>query len=197
VIIVSLAMSSHGTRVSGSDGSDYLHRETVADHYKNSLTYKWRLKTLIIIHTISILLMLMRLSTFLFVSAGKRPPAFLQKLRLPKVQWWEYTWLLTALPAICGFLALAKNRIFLMQQYIIGIVIFGIVPLLAALYYHLDDLLEYIHVRKAAMLFHGLPVIVLWYIFLTLTVQLHMFSVYVAYLLLKAWKPKERKKKIN
>jgi len=190
-------MSSHGSRIQGTDGSDFLHREKVADHYKNSLTYKWRLKVLITVHVISFILMTLRLSTFFFVSAGKRPPAFLQKLRFPKVQWWEYTWLLTALPALSGFLALAKNRIFLMQQYIIGIVVFGIIPLMAAIYYHLDDLLEYIHTRQAANLFHGYPVIVLWYIFLTLTVQLHMFSVYIGYLLLKAWKPKVIKKKAN
>ena len=147
------------------------------------------------VHLLLVLLMTMRLSTSFMVMMEMRPPAFLQKLRLPRAQTWEFVWLVTLLPMIFGYVAVRKNRVFLLQQYLIGNFVFGILPALFGLYFHFDDLMEYWETKSAALLFRGFPVIVLWYMFLVIVLQLHSFEIYFSYQLLRAWNPDLKKKK--
>jgi len=180
--------------VAGTDGNDFYHRETIAGHYKSSVINKGRLKLLMFLHILLIVLMTFRLSTFFFVMAEMRPPSFFQQLQLPRPQTWEFVWLVTFWPVLFGYIAIRKNRVFLLQQYLIGTFVFGILPALFAIYSNFEDLLEYWETKTASEYYKGFPVIVMWYMFLMVAMQLHAFEVYFSYLLLKAWKPDIRKK---
>jgi len=180
--------------VSGTDGNDFYHRETIAGHYKSSVVNKGRLKLLMFLHFMLVLLMTFRLSTFFFVMAEMRPPSFFQQLQLPRPQMWEFVWLVTVLPVFFGYVAIRKNRVFLLQQYLIGTFVFGVLSSLYAIYSHFEDLLEYWETKTATEYYKGYPVIVMWYMFLMVAMQLHIAEIYFSYLLLKAWKPEIKKK---
>jgi len=188
--------SKTGPRALGSDGSDFMHRERVASHYKASATNKSRLKVFIFLHLLLWVFMVFRLSTSLFVTLGFRPPAYLQRLRLPKSQLWEYVWLVTILPCLFGLFALRKNRIFLMQQYVLGIFVFGFCSTAFTLYDMYDDMKHYWKTKTTDQYILGYPLIVVWYIFLVIAVQLHTYSLYIGYQLLKAWKAALARKKL-
>lgn len=159
-----------------------------------SAVNKSRLRYAIYLHLLLILLMILRLSVSFFVMLNIRPPPFLQQLRLPRAWMWEYVWLMSSIPSLFGLIALRKNRQFLIQQYIIGTFIFGLGPVLYAIATLLNDLLAYWETRETNQLFLGFPIVVLWNMFLVITLQLHFFGLYFAWNLQKAWKPREKKK---
>jgi hypothetical protein len=181
-------MSSRtGPRAAGTDGSDFYHRETVANHYKTSVTNKARMKLILILHLMMAFLMLFRLSTSLCVLFGHRPPSSLQQLKLPKAMTWEFVWLFSLLPTIMGLLSLNRNRMFFMQQYLIGGIIFALAPTVYAMYDLSDDLKVYWGTKKVGLQFMGFPMIVIWYMFLAICFQLHIFGTYFSFQLLKTW----------
>lgn len=149
------------------------------------------------LHFALVLLMVFRLATSLCVMFGIRPPSFLQKLKLPRAQTWEFVWLVSLVASIVALVAVKKNRAFLIQQYIIGIIVFGLLPVFYAIYDLSDDLMNYMDTKKASLLFLGYPMIVLWSMFLAIALQVHTFGVYFAYQLSKAWKPKGERKKVQ
>lgn len=186
-------MSSRaGPRATGTDGRDFMHRERVATHYTASATNKWRLKLVIMLHFLMVLLMATRLSTSLFVLAGIRPPGFLQRLRLPKAQVWEFVWLSSFLPAVFGLAAMKRNKVIVMHQYVVGTLIFGLLPVLYAIYELSDDIMDYWDTRQTSLSFMGFPLVVLWSMFLTIALQIHAFGLLFAWQLIKAWKPKKK-----
>ena len=150
---------------------------------------------MIFLHFALVLLMLFRLSTSLFVLAGMRPPAFLQKLRLPKAQLWEYAWLVSAMASIFGLVAIRKNRTVLMKQFILGFFTFGFLPVVFAIVDLSDDLVKYWETREAKKLFLGFPSVVIWNMFLAIAVQIHGFGVYFAWQLVSAWSVKGGEKR--
>jgi len=187
--------SRYGPQVSGSDGSDFFHREKVASHYQVSAVNKWRLKFTLVLHLLLYLLMVMRMSVSLCVLAGVRPPALLQKLRLPKAELWEYAWLASLLPMILGFISMPRNKSFLIKQFILGFFIFGLAPVCYAIYLMIDDLFEYYHTHESKDLFLGYPRVVIWSMFLVIALQVHVFGISFGWQLSKAWSKTERRKK--
>lgn len=140
-----------------------------------------------ILHFALATLMVFRLSVSFFVMFGIRPPSSLQKLRFPRAEAWEYVWLCSVLSTIFGLIALKRNKAFLMQQYLIGTVVFGLGPVFYAIYDMWDDMMLYLDTREAKKQFLGYPVVVLWNMFLVLNVQVHFFGLIFAINLLKAW----------
>ena len=132
-------------------------------------------------------LMLFRLSVSIFVMFGVRPPSALQKLKFPKAQPWEYVWLFSILATIFGLLSLKRNRTFLMQQFLIGAVVFGVGPVFYAIYDMWDDMMLFINTRETKKLFLGYPIVVLSNMFLIIALQVHFFALVFAWNLLKAW----------
>ena len=114
-------------------------------------------------HFLLTLLMVCRLAVSFFVMFGMRPPSILQKLRFPRAQAWEYVWLFSILSTIFGLLALKRNRSFLMQQFLIGILVFGFGPVCWAMYDMSDDMLSYYVNRETKQMFLGFPWVALCY----------------------------------
>ena len=72
---------------------------------------------------------------------------------------------------------------------VVGSVLCGIVPTLYAGGFDVvDDLLQFYHTHHSKLMFQGIPVVILWSIFLAAAVQLHIYTVYFAWSLLRAWK---------
>lgn len=187
--------SKFGSRPVGSDGNDFLHRERIASHYQASAVNKSRLKYTIYLHTLLVLLMAFRLSVSICVLFNIRPPRMLQKLQLPRADLWEYVWLLSTIASVFGLVALRRNRVFLMLQYIIGTCLFGLCPIFFAVYSMSDDLFEYWETRETKQLFQGFPKVILWNMFLVIALQVHMFGLFFAFSLYKAWKARGEVKK--
>ena len=162
-----------------------------------SATNKWRLKFVCILHFMLVVIMLLRLSTSLFVLFGVRPPGFLQKLKLPRGNGWEYAWIMSGTAAVVGLMALPRNRVLLLKQYMLGIVTFGIGPILYATYDLSDEMWDFYNTHEAKLKFRGFPMVVIWSMFLAISLQLHSFGIYFAWQLKAAWQPRGDRKKVK
>ncbi|CAH1798210.1 unnamed protein product [Owenia fusiformis] len=187
--------SRSGAWAVGSDGSDFLHRERVASHYKTSATNKSRLKSIIVLHFLMAALMFARLSRYLLKYFGMTPPFFLRKLVIPQPEMWEMIWCLSTLASIFGWMGLPKNKSIMLQQYAIGTILFGLCPVLYAAYDLSDDFINYINTKNVMLFFLGYPAVLLWYGFIAIMIQIHAFGLYFAVKLMQAWNSMAKKKK--
>lgn len=107
--------SRAGKRAAGTDGSDFSHRQRVADHYQKSVTLKKRLKTVI---PVQLLCMILALAVGVWLT--------------------DYPLLLAGLgygiglPA--GWQAIAKNSAGLINVYGVSTTMLGIFPMLYRIY---------------------------------------------------------------
>jgi len=186
-----------GTRPEGSDGTDFEHRERVAGHYQTSVANKPRLRYLIYLHLLLVVLMFIRLLPFLLPLLNFETPSLLLGLGLPPAWLWEYAWLTSVLPSIFGLLALGRNRVFLLQQYLIGTIVFGLLPVFFGAASMAGDLLDYWRMGETKNLFLGFPVVLLWNMFLVIALQTHGIGLLVAWSLSKAWQTTKRRKKAS
>lgn len=114
------------------------------------------------------------------------PNAF-QFPQVPKPFLWEYIWLGSLLPAIVGYFSLNRNRLPMLRFYYIGTVLLGLGTVLTTMVFNASDLLEYAQTKKSANTFHDFPVIVLWYMYLFIVIQIHALGIYFARILIKCW----------
>lgn len=70
------------------------------------------------------------------------PPNYVFRFLQPL--WWEYVWCVSLLFSFLGLSALRKNRIKRIQQYIVGLNVFGFIPLFYAIIYYLGDVWTYL-----------------------------------------------------
>jgi hypothetical protein len=119
----------------------------------------------------------------------------LDKLNIfPNPQKWEYIWIISLIPAICGYVSLNRNRLVLLNYFYYGCTLFGLLPVLCTMLFSASDLWNYVQNKETTNLYNGFPVIVLWYIFLFIAVQIHGFGVYYASVLRASWKLEGSKK---
>ena len=109
---------------------------------------------------------------------------------VPKPHVWEYIWLTSLVPALAGYLSINKNRLSLLKFYLYGTIILGLTPILITMVFNASDFYDYAQTKQSTNLFHDFPVIVLWYMFLFVVVQIHAFGIYFSRILLKAWSKK-------
>ncbi|CAN7983589.1 unnamed protein product [Ixodes pacificus] len=181
--------SRGGVHVTGTDGSDFNHRQKVAAHYQVSAVYKSRLKTSMLLHFLLSLMMcaklvedvLDRLDVFILE---------LEELYIPKPLLWEWIWLSSIVLVLPGLTAVRRNRPGSMKFYAGGTFLLGLCPVLFAAVYFFREMYAYVqHGRavKGIQLWQGYPVAVLWYVFLVVAFQAHLFSLYFAVRLVLAW----------
>lgn len=188
--------SPGGPRALGTDGSDFNHRQKVASQYQASPLYKARFRFCIFSHFVLFLV----LSAKLLEDVLDRLDVFileLEELYIPKPMIWEWMWLSSLLFTFFGLSGARKNKSGSMKIFVLGTVIFGLGPIFFAAIYYAKDMWQYVETRDSSGLqrWQGYPIAVLWYIFLTAAFQMHLFSLYFAIRLLKAWKL--RGKKLN
>ncbi|XP_074655440.1 protein jagunal homolog 1-B-like [Tubulanus polymorphus] len=182
-------------RPSGSDGSDFAHRERVAMHYKISVLNKSRLKKIGALHASLFVLVLVSCLESLMKAVNMKPPAAVLDLRLPAAEPWQFMWLISITSTVFGLLSLSKNASVLLKQCIVGNVVFGIMPVTYAVFYKGYELMDFVKERKVKAYVLGFPYVVLMFIFLTIAIQIHMFAIYFSMQLLKSWRSTTTNKK--
>lgn len=58
--------------------------------------------------------------------------------------WWEYIWCISLLLSFLGLDAIKKNRVAPMKRYMVGLILFGFLPLLYAVIYYFSDVWTYL-----------------------------------------------------
>ena len=119
-------MASRGHHVKGSDGSDWKHRERVADHYKRSVQYKTSYSFFTDIYLI----------LFAAVIIVEYILPYITTHEINNAPFWQNLWLLSIVPVLIGRLALSRNNFTLMILFIIGILCLGIGPLIAGAHHY-------------------------------------------------------------
>lgn len=187
--------SKGGPMILGTDGTDFAHRQRIAAQYQISAQNKSRLKYCIFFHYLLFFAMLAKLSADIL----DRLDIFIleiEELQVPKPLLWEYIWCVSLLLSFLGLAAVRKNRIKTMKRYMLGIVVFGFGPILYAAVYYFPEVWQYISTGDTddITLWQGYPYALLWYAFILLAVQVHLFSFYFARNLLTAWTARGSKK---
>ncbi|KAF4525080.1 hypothetical protein B566_EDAN015959 [Ephemera danica] len=187
--------SRGGAMVTGTDGSDFAHRQRVAIHYQASAINKTRLKYCIFFHYLLFFAMLAKLSADIL----DRLDIFIleiEELQVPKPLWWEYAWCVSLALSFWGLAAARRNRVSTMQRYMAGIGLFGVGPLLYGAIYYFSEAWSYISTGKKDNLFvwQGYPYAILWYAFIMPALQVHSFSLLFAWKLIQAWRSRGAKK---
>ncbi|ESO93275.1 hypothetical protein LOTGIDRAFT_216100 [Lottia gigantea] len=181
-----------GARPEGTDGSDHWHRESIAWQYRLSSINKSRLKFDIFLQMLLGFLMFMRLLPALSALFGFSFQS-LRRWDLPAPRPWEYAWIISISAAVLGWRSTSYNKSFLLKQYMLGTVVFGLFPVLFGFIDVSNDLYVYITERKYTYVMFSFPAILLWSTFLFIAAQLHVFGLYFSSVLLKAWKPRGKK----
>jgi len=195
-------MASRGGAIPlGSDGADFLHRQRVAEHYQKSASNKSRLKFCIFSHHVLFIVMLLKLSVDILDKIDYFILA-VEELRVPKPLWWEYVWCVSLLLSYIGLSAIRSNKILNMQKYMIGVVVFGFIPVIYCIFHYMSDVVEYLNLEdkrdledaENILVWQNLPYGLLWYVFAFVALQVHSFSLFFAWNLCSAWKARNGKK---
>lgn len=186
---------SNDVAVVATDGTDFLFRQKIASQYRVSGLYKFRLKFCIFLHSILFLAMcakvtediLDRLDIFILE---------LEELYIPKPLIWEWMWLSSFVFVFPGLKGIKRNKISSLTTYAIGMFLFGLCPIIGAGIYFFKEMWQYVETRDTTNLqkWQGYPIAPLWYLFLTLCFQVHIFSLYFAVRLIRTWKMRSVKK---
>ncbi|XKL62842.1 hypothetical protein PGB90_002675 [Kerria lacca] len=187
--------SKSGPISAGADGHDFMHRQRIAEQYFISAQNKSRLKYCIFFHFILFFIMLAKLSADIL----DKLDIFvleIEELEIPKPLIWEYVWCFSIVISFFALSAIKKNRIPSIRRYIYLITIFGLGPVMYGAVYYFKDLWIYIisGPTKDILLWQGYPYGVLWYAFIVVAVQVHLFSLYFSNNLLSAWLARGMKK---
>lgn len=113
---------------------------------------------------------------------------------VPKPQIWQFIWLSSLIPGIVGYFALFKNTLSLMKIYYYGTVVLALGTSLCTMLLNAGDLLDFASTKESNNLYNGFPVIVLWYIYLFVVIQVHAFGIYFSRVLIQIWSKDSKKK---
>lgn len=182
----------------GTDGSEHIFRQRVATHYQISALNKSRLKYCIFFHYLLFFAMLAKLSADIL----DKLDIFIleiEELSIPQPLWWEYIWCISLVLSFLGLDAIKRSQVAPMRNYMIGLGLFGFLPLFYAIIYYFKDVWTYLTFEEEEELeeihiWQGYPYGLLWYAFILLALQVHSFSMYFAWNLISAWRSKGMRK---
>lgn len=172
---------------------------------------KARLKFVIVMHVLLFFVMLIKLSDDIL----DRMDIFileLQELYIPKPRLWEWVWAGSVLSAWTGLKSIKKNNVPLMKIYAFLIGSFSFLPVFYELIYWFPDFKDYA-VRGDPVIsnqlnpggggeevperviekWRGYPIGFIWYPFLVIALQVHLFQLYFASVLIRVWSSRTRK----
>ncbi|CAD5208985.1 unnamed protein product [Bursaphelenchus xylophilus] len=184
-------MSSRtGPRATGTDGSDFSHRQRVSQSIKLSVQYKWNLKMLFGLHSLVLLAMWTKVGSEFAIRELGFKSKFFEKLDLPTAYPWEYVWCSSVVCIILGLLSFRHNKGNLLRIEYYSQFFLGILPCSVGLGSLLPELIDYIFNMESSRTptFNGhFPMVIIWYIFFLIAFQIHIFAIYFTYHLLGSW----------
>lgn len=151
-----------------------------------SIKFKDQLRKAILCHLALYLLILVKMFDDVLDRMDILIPS-IAELAVPKPLLWEYIWMLSIIPSFSGLASLSKNRLLLLQIFFYGTIILGILPVLGGMVFLGGEALEYAKSRHTRNLFLGMPVVIMWYMFFVAALQIHGWSLYLAYHLQASW----------
>jgi len=192
-----MATPGAGPVANGTDGTDFLHRQKVASHYQLSVVNKSRLKFSIYLHYVLFAIMLVKLAEDIL----DRLDIFileLEELYIPKPALWEWIWSASIISTYTGLKAIRRSNVTDIKIYIGMILLFAVAPVLYALGYYLMDVWTYMDTRDITQIdesevWQGYPVGLIWYSFLILASQVHIFQLLFAFKLVRFWSVRRKK----
>ncbi|EDV24985.1 Protein jagunal-like protein 1-A [Trichoplax sp. H2] len=181
-----MASRGHHGNIKGSDGSDWKHRERVADHYKRSVEYKSSYSFFTDIYMI--------LLVGVIVVEYILPYALTQSIN---ASLWQHIWLLSIVPVLIGRLALSRNNSGLMILFIFGTLCLGLGPLIAGardygflMYRRINDRTPS-DVKVATFAVFGTYSIILRCSFIVIAFIVHILSLRTGAKLCGVWRTKK------
>lgn len=135
----------------------------------------------------------------------------LQELYIPKPRLWEWVWAASVVSAWTGFKSIRKNNVSLMKVYAFLIGSLSFLPIFYELIYWFSDFRDFASRGDASPnnsnageegplvpepvveKWRGYPVGFLWYPFLVVAIQVHLFQLYFASVLIRVWSSRTRK----
>ncbi|KAI6203446.1 Protein jagunal-like protein [Aphelenchoides besseyi] len=182
--------SKGGPRAVGTDGTDFGHRQRVANSIKMSVQMKFYLKGLFSLHILVLMSMWAKVGSELARREFGYKSSFFEKLDLPSA----YPWYLSFW-GICLVLVVHSDHLWLFIARLLRIqyysqYIFGILPCCIGLGGQIPELIDYIfnmENSKTPTFKGAFPMVVLWYIFFLIAFQIHIFALYFSYHLLASW----------
>ncbi|CAL1598468.1 unnamed protein product [Knipowitschia caucasica] len=181
--------SRAGPRASGTDGSDFEHRERVARHYQMSVALKSEIRKLNLVHVLLWFLMAAQVvvSQLGLVS---------HKLVASPYQW-QYPYLLSLVPTVFSVLALPRNNISYLVVSMISAGLFCVAPLLYGCMEMFPVAQQLYRHGKAYRFIFGFSAVSVMYLVIVIAVQVHGWQIYYSKRLLDQWfsSTQEKKKK--
>ncbi|XP_028655766.1 protein jagunal homolog 1-A isoform X1 [Erpetoichthys calabaricus] len=185
-----LSMASRaGPRATGTDGSDYRHREKVASHYQMSVSLKSEIRKLNFAHVFIWLLV-----------AAQVVVSYLKLVSHDVVATpyqWEYPYLLSIIPCIFSFISFPRNNISYLVISMISAGLFCIAPLIYGSMEMFPVAQQLYRHGKAYRFIFGFSAVSVMYLVMVIAVQVHAWQIYYSKKLLDSWftSTQERKKK--
>lgn len=211
--------SRGGPRATGTDGSDFQHRERVASHYQmrwvsplspplpppgavfcpppahcqpptpRSVALKSEIKRLIYVHVGLWLLLLAQMC----VGHLKLLPH--DRVAMPYQ--WEYPYLLSILPSLLGLLSFPRNNISYLVLSMISTGLFSVAPLIYGAMEMFPMAQQLYRHGKAYRFIFGFSAVSVMYLVVVVAAQVHGWQLYYSKKLLDSWftSTQEKKKK--
>ncbi|XP_042309227.1 protein jagunal homolog 1 [Sceloporus undulatus] len=181
--------SRAGPRAAGTDGSDFRHRERVAEHFQMSVSLKSEIKKLIY----------MQVALWLLVAAQMCVAHFklLSHDLVAMPYQWEYPYLLSIIPSLFGLFSFPRNNISYLVISMISTGLFSVAPLIYGSMEMFPMAQQLYRHGKAYRFIFGFSAVSVMYLLIVVAVQVHGWQLYYSKKLLDSWftSTQEKKKK--
>ncbi|XP_057685443.1 protein jagunal homolog 1-B isoform X1 [Corythoichthys intestinalis] len=184
------AMASRaGPRATGTDGSDFEHRERVASHYQMSVALKSEIRKLNIVHLLVWVLMAAQVTVSQLSLVSHK--------MIASPYQWEYPYLLSVIPTAFSFMALPRNNISYLVISMISAGLFSVAPLIYGSMEMFPFAQQLYRHGKAYRFIFGFSAVSVMYLVIVISVQVHGWQIYYSKKLLDQWftSTQEKKKK--
>ncbi|XP_053157573.1 protein jagunal homolog 1 isoform X1 [Hemicordylus capensis] len=181
--------SRAGPRATGTDGSDFRHRERVAEHYQMSVSLKSEIKKLIYMQVALWLLVVAQMCSAHFKLLAH------DQVAMPYQ--WEYPYLLSIIPSLFGLLSFPRNNISYLVISMISTGLFSVAPLIYGSMEMFPMAQQLFRHGKAYRFIFGFSAVSVMYLLVVVAVQVHGWQLYYSKKLLDSWfaSTQEKKKK--
>ena len=140
--------------------------------------YKLRLGGSLLAHTLLLTPTLLKLTAELCEKLNVNP-LHIDEYHIPKADCWEYVWSVSLIFIMYGIYALARNNVYKLAIFIVGNILFGVMPVVIAVFSHHHDQI---------FAFHGNPFDFYWYAYTLVALSVHCVSLFFAAALRTSWK---------
>lgn len=184
-----IRMSRAGPRASGTDGSDFQHRERVANHYQMSVSLKNEIKKLTYAHIL--------LWVLIAAQIGVAHLKLVSHSLVAMPYQWEYPYMLSIIPSLLGLFSFPRNNISYLVISMISAGLFSIAPLIYGSMEMFPMAQQLYRHGKAYRFIFGFSAVSVLYLVMVVAVQVHGWQIYYSKKLLDSWftSTQEKKKK--